>query len=135
MATLSSDDWKAAETKAIETQEKRFKALRERLSEKHLTIIVFGASGHLAKTKTYPALYDLFVEGVLPKEVSIVGFARSASTDTQFREKIEGHLKGDKVGAFVKYLTYFQVRIQTALSFFFCIYFSHIFIFICFFGK
>ena len=109
MATLSSDDWKAAEAKAIKTQEQRFDVLRTKLSQKHLTIIVFGASGHLAKTKTYPALYDLFVEGVLPKEVTIVGFARSKSTDTEFREKIEGHLKGDKVGDFVKYLTYFQV--------------------------
>ena len=120
MAALTSDE-KAAETQAIKTQEARFKQLRETLSSKHLTIIVFGASGHLAKTKTYPALYDLFVEGVLPKEVSIVGFARSKSTNEEFRKKMAGHLKdkGDKVGDFVKYLTYFAVSFVWCLFLFY----------------
>lgn len=31
-----------------------------------LSIIVLGASGDLAKKKTYPALFDLFAHGYLP---------------------------------------------------------------------
>lgn len=33
-----------------------------------LTIVVFGASGDLAKKKTLPAIFSLFVEGYLPDE-------------------------------------------------------------------
>ena len=117
MTAISADDLKMAEEKASTAQARRFAALNKELGSSHLTIIVFGASGHLAKTKTYPALYDLFVEGILPKTTSIVGFARSKSTDDQFREKIEGHLKGSQVKDFVKLLTYFQVLFKYLLLF------------------
>lgn len=54
-------------------QSEIFGILRESLAQQALTVIVFGASGHLAKTKTYPALYDLFCEGIFPENVHIVG--------------------------------------------------------------
>ena len=58
---------------AQSAQSEIFVKLRESLSEQALTVIVFGASGHLAKTKTYPALYALFCEGIFPENVQIVG--------------------------------------------------------------
>ena len=61
-------------------QSEIFGKLRESLGQQALTVIVFGASGHLAKTKTYPALYDLFCEGVFPENVHIVGSVSSLST-------------------------------------------------------
>lgn len=48
-----------------------------------------GASGDLAKKKTYPALYALWKEGLLPASTVIWGFARSAKTN----EALRGHLK------------------------------------------
>eukprot|EP00948_MAST-09A_sp_MAST-9A-sp1_P000183 g183.t1 len=42
------------------------------------TIVVFGASGDLAKKKTYPALFSLYCAGLLPSNFNIVGYARSA---------------------------------------------------------
>ena len=54
-----------------------------------------GASGDLAKKKTYPALYDLFREGLLPAETLIWGFARSPKTHESFREHIAALLKDD----------------------------------------
>ena len=59
---------------AQEEQSEIFGKLRASLGKEALTVIVFGASGHLAKTKTYPALYDLFCEGVFPENAQIVGF-------------------------------------------------------------
>ncbi|MBT3279775.1 MAG: glucose-6-phosphate dehydrogenase [Phycisphaerales bacterium] len=44
------------------------------------TIVIFGASGDLTRRKVIPALFRLWCEELLPKEVSIVGFARKDMT-------------------------------------------------------
>lgn len=44
-----------------------------------------GASGDLAKKKTYPALYALWKARLLPRETIIWGFARSPKEDENFR--------------------------------------------------
>lgn len=49
------------------------------------SLILFGASGHLAQQKLYPALYTLALKKRLPKEFAIIGFARSAMDDGSFR--------------------------------------------------
>jgi glucose-6-phosphate 1-dehydrogenase len=41
-------------------------------------IVVLGASGDLAQKKTFPALFALFQQGYLPKDVHIVGYARTS---------------------------------------------------------
>eukprot|EP01084_Bolivina_argentea_P267187 453484_1 len=75
-------------------QSKLFSDLKTKLTHSACTIIVFGASGHLAKTKTYPALYDLFCENVFPDNVNIIGFARSKLSKKEFHNKISMKLKG-----------------------------------------
>lgn len=57
-----------------------------------LSICVLGASGDLAKKKIYPALFALYYEGMLPENFAVFGYARSAMTDAQFRDKIAGSL-------------------------------------------
>ncbi len=59
-----------------------------------LTVVVVGASGDLAKKKTYPSLFQLFCLGYLPEHFEVVGFARSPYTDESFREKMSGCLEG-----------------------------------------
>ncbi|KAJ2745827.1 Glucose-6-phosphate 1-dehydrogenase, partial [Coemansia sp. BCRC 34301] len=51
------------------------------------TIVVFGASGDLAKKKTFPALYHLFEQGLLPKRVSIIGYARTQMSIEEFHRR------------------------------------------------
>ena len=58
-------------------------------------ILVVGASGDLAKKKTYPALYALYQAGLLPPETSIWGFARSPKTTEGFRDHIAALLEDD----------------------------------------
>jgi glucose-6-phosphate 1-dehydrogenase len=58
-----------------------------------LTIFVVGASGDLAKKKTYPSLFDLFRHGFLTKRTTICGYARSQKTDKDFKESIRPFLK------------------------------------------
>ncbi|TMW56879.1 hypothetical protein Poli38472_006889 [Pythium oligandrum] len=58
-----------------------------------LTIFVIGASGDLAKKKTYPSLFALYLAGYLPEHAVIVGYARSSKSDEEFREHLDSYLK------------------------------------------
>ncbi|MGB7680735.1 MAG: glucose-6-phosphate dehydrogenase [Candidatus Acidiferrales bacterium] len=49
-------------------------------------IIMFGASGDLARRKLLPALYDLAVHQCLAPRFRLVGFARSKMNDDAFRQ-------------------------------------------------
>ncbi|XP_021890346.1 LOW QUALITY PROTEIN: glucose-6-phosphate 1-dehydrogenase, cytoplasmic isoform-like [Carica papaya] len=54
-----------------------------------LSIIVLGASGDLAKKKTFPALFHLYRQGFLPSnEVHIFGYARSKISDDDLRKRL-----------------------------------------------
>jgi glucose-6-phosphate 1-dehydrogenase len=52
------------------------------------TVILFGASGDLAKRKVIPAMYDLAQHDSLGERYTIVGFARTPMTDESFRTTI-----------------------------------------------
>jgi glucose-6-phosphate 1-dehydrogenase len=57
-------------------------------STQNLTIVVVGASGHLARTKILPALFALYCQGYLPEHFRIIGFARTNLSDDAFRETV-----------------------------------------------
>jgi glucose-6-phosphate 1-dehydrogenase len=50
-------------------------------------MIIFGATGDLTHRKLLPALYNLALEHPLPAGFSVVGFARRAYSDEQFRQQ------------------------------------------------
>ena len=52
------------------------------------TVILFGASGDLAKRKVIPAMYDLAQYNSLGACYAIIGFARTPMTDEIFRNNI-----------------------------------------------
>src|SRR5687767_7018018 len=52
-------------------------------------VVIFGASGDLAKRKLIPALYRLVQERLLPAEFAIIGLGRTAMTDDEYREKMK----------------------------------------------
>jgi glucose-6-phosphate 1-dehydrogenase len=52
------------------------------------TVILFGASGDLAKRKVIPAMYDLAQHNSLGERYAIIGFARTPMTDESFRATI-----------------------------------------------
>jgi glucose-6-phosphate 1-dehydrogenase len=60
-------------------------------------IVIFGASGDLAKLKLIPALYELALQNLLDEKSYVVGYSRSAMTDEQFRtrarEAIDKHAR------------------------------------------
>ena len=63
------------------------------LSPPSQTLIVFGASGDLARRKLLPALYDLAYEGLLPERHAIVGSGGSRLDDAAFRERARGAIE------------------------------------------
>lgn len=68
-------------------------------------ITVFGASGDLAKKMTFPSLFALFKDGLLPKDTKIVGYARSDLSKEKFQEQLTGGLEDEdkqQIDAFIK---------------------------------
>lgn len=57
-----------------------------------ISIVVVGASGDLAKKKTFPALLDLYRHDFLPKSVIVCGYSRSSMSDEDLRTKIKPYL-------------------------------------------
>jgi glucose-6-phosphate 1-dehydrogenase len=58
----------------------------ERLPVHPTSLVIFGATGDLAKRKLLPALYNLAHEGALPEHFALVGSSRSDLSDAEFQE-------------------------------------------------
>ena len=58
----------------------------ERLPIHPTTLVIFGATGDLAKRKLLPAIYNLAHEGALPERFNLIGVSRGDQTDEEFRD-------------------------------------------------
>ncbi|MEZ4730626.1 MAG: glucose-6-phosphate dehydrogenase [Caldilineaceae bacterium] len=56
-------------------------------------IVVFGASGDLAKRKLIPAVYHLAAQGLLPAGFTLLGYARTSYSDEDFRALVGNGLR------------------------------------------
>lgn len=80
-------------------------------SPKNGTHSCTGASGDLARKKTYPSLFFLHANKFLPRDVKIIGYARSALTNEQLHDKLRPHLTSDiqaEIDEFLGICTYIQ---------------------------
>jgi glucose-6-phosphate 1-dehydrogenase len=57
----------------------------ERLPAPPTTLVIFGATGDLARRKLLPAIYNLAHEGALPERFNLVGVSRRDIPDEEFR--------------------------------------------------
>ncbi|TFK28723.1 glucose-6-phosphate 1-dehydrogenase [Coprinopsis marcescibilis] len=88
-------------------------------------IIVLGASGDLAKKKTLPALFGLFRQNFLPRDVKIVGYARTKMDKVEFDKRATSYIKGadenpelaNQLEAFKQSLTYVSGGYEDGESF------------------
>jgi glucose-6-phosphate 1-dehydrogenase len=91
----------------------------------HFLQLIFGASGELTKRKLIPALYNLAMDGLLPKEFAIVGCARRSQSDEGFRDQLTKDLQTTadcavdaKLWAwFLERIHYVQCDVQDAAGF------------------
>jgi hypothetical protein len=49
------------------------------------SMVVFGATGDLARRKLLPALYNLAHDGALPERIALIGVSRGAQSSEEFR--------------------------------------------------
>src|ERR1700735_3917950 len=70
-------------------QENPLTAGLERLPVAPTTLVIFGATGDLARRKLLPALYNLAHEGALPERFHLVGVSRKDKEDEDYREECE----------------------------------------------
>ena len=86
--------------------------------DKVATLLLFGATGDLARRMLLPSLYGLDADGLLPEKLAIVGSARTEFADEAFRERAldalqqhlpEGFYKPDVAERFLKRLRYVAV--------------------------
>lgn len=61
--------------------------------KENTVIIVLGASGDLAKKKTFPALFGLYRNQFLPKDIKIVGYARTKMDHEDFLKRVKSYIK------------------------------------------
>ncbi|MBI4234901.1 glucose-6-phosphate dehydrogenase [Candidatus Peregrinibacteria bacterium] len=61
--------------------------------KKPFILIIFGASGDLARIKLFPAIYELAVQNRLPKNFYIVGFARTEKSSKEFQKEFADSIK------------------------------------------
>ena len=87
-------------------------------------IVMFGASGDLAKRKLLPALFDLAWHACLAPRVRLLGFARTPMTDDNFRREAQEALSNgeaakhkDKQPEFLNQLHYFSGQYDDPESF------------------
>ncbi|MFL6230072.1 MAG: glucose-6-phosphate dehydrogenase [Pyrinomonadaceae bacterium] len=89
-------------------------------------IIIFGASGDLAKRKLIPALFRLSQQRLIPAEFAIIGAARTAMETAEFRtrmrEAVEEFSDGQPVdeqvwNSFAEKLSYLTLDIGTPADF------------------
>lgn len=91
------------------------------------SVLIFGASGDLTARKLMPALYMLWVEGMLPETVPIFGVARREKSDDDFRAEMHaavsrhgraGTVTDEQWAQFARRLFYQRLDIDTPAGYF-----------------
>jgi glucose-6-phosphate 1-dehydrogenase len=62
--------------------------LRRPKTPEPCSLVIFGATGDLAKRKLFPALYNLALDRLLPDGFSVIGFSRQDISDDEFRKRM-----------------------------------------------
>ena len=78
-------------------------------------LVLFGATGDLARRKLFPGFYHLWVAGLMPEEFRIIGSGRhSPGTDDEFRAKVREALDRMRPLASDAVLAMFQIAMGEA---------------------
>ncbi len=88
-------------------------------------IVIFGATGDLARKKLFPSLLDLYETDQLLTDFRIIAFTRRDWTDEDFRADIKKHSFNsgdhhhapDRIDGFLQLITHFKGEFDTADDF------------------
>ncbi|TBL67924.1 glucose-6-phosphate dehydrogenase [Paenibacillus thalictri] len=88
--------------------------------------LLFGATGDLARRKLFPAFYALYREGKLSENFAVVGLARRARTNEQFRDDLLSSIrefarydvsKDEQFNRFAEHFEYMSLDIHNVEGF------------------
>src|SRR6476469_2306323 len=94
--------------------------------DKAATLLLFGATGDLARRMLLPSLYGLDADGMLPDNLRIIGTARTVRDDGAFQQRArdaiatplpDGFLKDDVADRFLRRLHYVPLDIKDPSAF------------------
>ena len=88
-AAIATERSQGATSDAHGTAENPLTAGLERLPVAPTSLVIFGATGDLARRKLLPALYNLAHEGALPDRFHLVGVARREKAHEDYRADCE----------------------------------------------
>jgi glucose-6-phosphate 1-dehydrogenase len=80
-------------------------------------LVIFGASGDLTKRKLIPALFELYLQHMLPEKFAVLGVSRTALPDHVFREKMSAFLPSQESrdkDKFLELLYYQEIETSSA---------------------
>jgi len=89
-------------------------------------ILVFGATGDLAKRKLFPAFYNLYLDGRMPEKFEIIALGRAQNTNELYRNHVSENLNEfsrNKIASqkefdqFAAHISYFQNDIDKEESY------------------
>ncbi|OZU88394.1 glucose-6-phosphate dehydrogenase [Virgibacillus indicus] len=87
-----------------------------------VVIVIFGATGDLAKRKLFPSIYRLYQNEKISKEFAVVGLARRPWTNDVFRENVkhsidDAHATDDDIDSFTSHFYYHSFDATSDASF------------------
>lgn len=87
-------------------------------------LVLFGATGDLARRKLFPAVYNLYLEGLLPDAFVLMGLGRRFGQRQEFIDSVSQSIKeysrqfeAGRLGEFLSHLEYLQMDINNTDSF------------------
>lgn len=75
-------------------------------------ILLFGATGDLAKRKLYPSLYNLFKKGHLSDRFAVIGVARRLKDNEEFRNWVKDSVEtyGEEIDHLNEFISHFYYQ-------------------------
>jgi glucose-6-phosphate 1-dehydrogenase len=85
-------------------------------------IMIFGATGDLAKRKLFPSLYRLFDKGRLSDQFAVIGVARRSLSNEEFQNSVKESVvsalgKDEKIDEFVSHFYYHSHDVTDSSSY------------------
>jgi glucose-6-phosphate 1-dehydrogenase len=90
----------------------------------YCTIVLFGATGDLAKRKLFPSIYNLYRKGLLSEHFAVVGVARREWSNEVFHQNVSASIKEANITAeeqdlerFLTHFRYLSLNVTNAASY------------------
>jgi glucose-6-phosphate 1-dehydrogenase len=70
-----------------------------RIEQPKTIVVIFGATGDLAKRKLFPSIFNLYRKGNLSEDFAVVGVARRNLNSEEFRGSVKESISNEKVNS------------------------------------